>query len=221
MSLQGTTEKVSVGILIFENVEVLDFTGPFEVFSRTRREAGSASRRTEESAPFRTFTVAKEGSTKPISATGNLRVMADHGFSDCPKVDILVIPGGFGTRPLLNDEETIAWIKGAASKAKLVTSVCTGALLLAKAGLLNGKKVTTHWAALDLLAQQGDDIHVERTLRWVEDGDLVTSAGVAAGIDMAFYIVERLCGKGVADETAHYIEYPRRLATDPRSSAYS
>ena len=215
----SAADKLTVCILLFENVEVLDFAGPFEVFSRTRSEAGPQSRRTDETAPFRVITVSKDGSKAPIAATGNLKVMADFGFSDCPDIDILVVPGGFGTRTLLEDQETIAWIQEAASRAKLTTSVCTGALLLAKAGLLSGKKVTTHWAALDLLSQQGDDIHVDRTMRWVEDGDVISSAGVAAGVDMAFHVVERLCGKEIADETAHYIEYPRRAATDPRSSA--
>lgn len=219
MESNDKTAKLAVGILIFENVEVLDFTGPFEVFSRTRLQPGTEARRTEESAPFTVFTVSEKGSETPISATGNLKVTADYGFSDAPKIDILVVPGGFGTRPLLDDEKTISWIQSVASTTKLVTSVCTGALLLAQAGLLKGKKATTHWAGLDTLATIGDDIQVERKLRWVEDGDVISSAGVAAGIDMAFHVVERLCGKAVADETAHYIEYPRRLASDPRSSA--
>eukprot|EP00797_Seminavis_robusta_P002781 Sro1174_g249040.1 Isonitrile hydratase (107) ;mRNA; r:20589-20909 len=104
-----------------------------------------------------------------------------------------------------------------AHTAKLVTSVCTGALLLAKAGLLDGRRATTHWAALELLQQSYPKVEVEKTLRWVDD-EIISSAGVAAGIDMAFHVVESLCGKDVADETAHYIEYPRHLATDPRSS---
>lgn len=99
-----------------------------------------------------------------------------------------------------------------------MTSVCTGALLLAKAGLLDGKRATTHWAALDVL-EEDKTVTVDRKLRWVEDGNVVSSAGVAAGVDMAFHIVERLCGKEVADETAHYIEYPRHAADSPRSSA--
>ena len=211
-------EKLNFGILIFPNVEVLDFTGPFEVFSRTRTEAGTAARRTDETAPFNVFTVSQHGPSDPILATGNLQVIPDFSFDDAPEIDILLIPGGFGTRSLLDHEPTLSWIKSRAAIAKLVTSVCTGALLLAKAGLLNGKRATTHWAGLDLLEAE-DGVTVERALRWVEDGDVVSSAGVAAGIDMAFHVVERLCGKEIADETAHYIEYPRRLDTDPRSSA--
>ena len=202
-------DKLNTGILIFENVEVLDFAGPYEVFSRTRTEPGPDSRRTDDSAPFRVFTVARDRAT--VAATGGLRVEPDHGFDDAPPIDLLVIPGGFGTRPLLEDPSITDWIRSRAAAARHVASVCTGALLLARAGLLQGRKATTHWAALDLLAQTDPTIDVQREARFVHD-DIVTSAGVAAGIDMAFSVVERLCGKEVADETARYIEYPRRGA---------
>ncbi|HVI83724.1 MAG TPA: DJ-1/PfpI family protein [bacterium] len=198
-------DKWNVGIFIFDGVEVLDFAGPFEVFSRTRLMPGAESRRSEESAPFRVFTVAK--SHAPITTTGGLTVIPHHGFADAPKIDLLVVPGGWGTRPLFNDPETLDWIRRTASGARQVTSVCTGSLLLAKAGLLTGRRATTHWNALDLLA--GLDVgKVEPELRVVDDG-IITSAGVASGIDMAFYVVERLYGAGVADETAHYIEHRR------------
>jgi transcriptional regulator GlxA family with amidase domain len=198
--------RQNVGILIFDNVEVLDFAGPFEVFSRTRTVPGPESRRSEDSAPFHVFTVAK--SKAPVSATGGLVVIPHHDFADAPRIDLLVVPGGFGTRPLLNDEETLDWIRRSAAAARQVTSVCTGSLLLGKAGLLEGKRATTHWAALDLLESLGTGASVQRELRVVDDG-VITSAGVASGIDMAFYVVERICGRHVADETAHYIEYRR------------
>jgi len=196
----------SVGILIFDGVEVLDFAGPFEVFSRTRLVPGLASRRSEESAPFRVFTVAK--SAAAITTTGGLRVLPHHAWADAPKIDLLVLPGGVGTRSLLDDPETLDWIRRTAAGARRVTSVCTGSLLLAKAGLLRGRRATTHWGALDLLASLDAGTTVERTLRVVDDG-IISSAGVASGIDMAFYVVERLCGREVADETARYIEYRR------------
>ncbi|HSN88490.1 MAG TPA: DJ-1/PfpI family protein [Thermoanaerobaculia bacterium] len=199
-------ERWSVGILIFDNVEVLDFAGPFEVFSRTRLTPGVESRRSEESAPFQVFTVAK--SKEPVTATGGLVVVPRHGFADAPPVDLLVVPGGFGTRVLLQDEETLEWIRNTAMAARQVTSVCTGSLLLGTAGLLEGRRATTHWASLDLLDTLGVGVTVERTLRVVDDG-VITSAGVASGIDMAFYVVERLFGREVADETAKYIEYRR------------
>lgn len=199
-------DKWNVGILIFDGVEVLDFAGPFEVFSRTRVLPGVESRRSEESAPFKVFTVAK--SRTPISTTGGLQVIPNFAFADAPNIDLLVVPGGFGTRPLLQDAETLEWIRRAAAAARTVTSVCTGSLLLAKAGLLNGRHATTHWGALDLLESLDASAKVERDLRVVDDG-IISSAGVASGIDMAFYVVERLFGREIADETARYIEYRR------------
>ena len=201
--------KWNAGILIFDNVEVLDFAGPFEVFSRTRLEPGPDSRRTDDSAPFHVFTVAK--SAAPVVTTGGLRVLPHFGFAEAPPIDLLVVPGGFGTRALIHDEETLAWIRGVAAKARKVTSVCTGSLLLARAGLLEGRRATTHWGALDLLQSMSDRVKVERDLRVVDDG-IITSAGVASGIDMAFYVVETLFGRAVADETAHYIEFRRAAA---------
>lgn len=198
--------KTQVGILIFDNVEVLDFAGPFEVFSRTRTVPGPESRRSDDSAPFRVLTVAK--TREPVTATGGLVVVPEFGFADAPRIDLLVVPGGFGTRPLLQDEETLEWIRSTAAAAQRVTSVCTGALLLGKLGLLDGKRATTHWAALDLLESVAPAAKVDREQRVIDDG-IVTSAGVASGIDMAFYIVESLCGQAVADETARYIEYRR------------
>lgn len=199
-------ERHNVGILIFDDVELLDFAGPFEVFSRTRLVPGLASRRTEESAPFRVFTVAKTAA--PVTATGGLVVTPHFGFADAPAIDLLVVPGGFGTRGLLDEEETLQWIRLAAAAARRVTSVCTGALLLARVGLLTGKRATTHWGSHDLLGTVDPEIAVVRDERVVDDG-IVTSAGVSAGIDMAFYLVESICGREVADETAQYIEYRR------------
>lgn len=202
--------KHNVAILIFDNVEVLDFAGPYEVFSRTRLVPGPESRRTDDSAPFNVFTVAPSAGT--LRATGGLQVVPDYDFASAPPIDILLVPGGFGTRPLLEDAAALDWIVRVAGTAQVVTSVCTGALLLARGGLLDGKRATTHWLALDLLEQiGGGKVSVERGTRYVDDG-VVTSAGVAAGIDMAFWVVEKLCGREVADETARYIEYPRREA---------
>lgn len=195
----------NIGILIFDDVEVLDFAGPYEVFSRTRLQPGLASRLTEESAPFKVFTVAK--SLDPVVAIGSLEVIPQYQFSNCPPIDLLVVPGGWGTRRLLEDRDTLQWIAVVGAKATKVTSVCTGSLLLAKAGFLAGLRATTHWGALDLLAGIDSTIEVERDLRVVDNGP-ITSAGVAAGIDMALYAVELLCGRAVADDTARYMDYP-------------
>ena len=199
-------DRWTVGILIFDGVEVLDFAGPFEVFSRTRLVPGPEARRSDESAPFQVFTVAKWRA--PISATGGLQVIPHYGFGDAPRIDVLVVPGGFGSRALLEDAETLDWVRRTAGLARRVTSVCTGSLVLGKAGLLRGRRATTHWAALDLLASIDPQVTVERDPRVVDDG-IISSAGVASGIDMAFYVVERLHGREVADETARYIEYRR------------
>jgi cyclohexyl-isocyanide hydratase len=147
-------------------------------------------------------------SQEPVTATGGLVVVPRHGFADTPPIDLLVVPGGFGTRVLLHDEETLNWIRKTAAAARQVTSVCTGSLLLGKAGLLEGRRATTHWASLDLLDSLGAGVTVERSLRVVDDG-VITSAGVASGMDMAFYVVESLFGREVADETAKYMEYRR------------
>lgn len=198
--------QINTGILVFDNVEVLDFAGPFEVFSRTRLIPGVESRRSDDNAPFNVFTVAK--TPAPVTATGGLVVIPRHGFAAAPRIDLLLVPGGFGTRSLLHDAETLDWIRETAGAARHVTSVCTGSLLLGKAGLLRGRRATTHWASLDLLDSLDAGVTVERDLRVVDDG-VITSAGVASGIDMAFYVVETLFGREVADETARYIEYRR------------
>ena len=199
--------RTRVGIFVFENVEVLDFAGPYEVFSRTRLEPGAASRRSDDSAPFEVFLIAP--TPEVVRATGGMRVVPDYSFDDAPAVDLLVVPGGFGTRALLEDASVLDWIRRTAGRAQHVTSVCTGALLLAKAGLLAGRAATTHHGALDLLGEIDPSIRVDRGARVVQDG-VISSAGVPAGIDMSFDVVEMLHGREVADETAHYIEYPRR-----------
>lgn len=199
-------QQVQVGIFIFDEVEVLDFAGPFEVFSRTRLTPGVASRRSEETAPFHVFTIGAE--LRPIVATGGLRVIPDYDFATAPPIDLLVVPGGFGTRALLQDGTVLDWIRRIAAGASRVTSVCTGALLLAQAGLLAGRRATTHWGALDLLASLDPTIRVDAAARVVKDG-ITTSAGVSAGIDMALAVVADLHGQTVADETARYMDYNR------------
>ena len=196
----------NTAILVFDGVEVLDFAGPFEVFSRTRLEPGVESRRRDDTAPFRVYTVAPE--RREVVATGGLRVTANFTYDDAPRADLVVVPGGFGTRALVQHSGTLDWLRRAAVEAKLMTSVCTGAALLARAGLLAGKRATTHWGSCDWLASLDPSITVERGARFVEDG-VITSAGVSAGLDMAFAVVERRCGREVAEETAHYIEYVR------------
>ena len=200
-------DTATVGLLLFDGVEVLDFAGPYEVFSRTRLIPGVESRRSDESAPFRVFTVA--AGVGPVTATGGLRVLPDFDLSAAPSIDVLVIPGGFGTRALLQDVEILTWIRRVAASARRVTSVCTGSLVLASAGLLAGRRATTHWGALAVLGELDPTIRVETHPRVVDDG-IVISAGVSAGIDMALAIVEAMHGRAVADETARYMDYVRQ-----------
>jgi len=199
-------KKINVGILVFHEVEVLDFAGPFEVFSRTRLNSGAESRKSDESAPFNTFTVSMDN--QPVIATGGLKIISDFTLKNSPNIDILIVPGGFGTRTLLNNESLLSWIKTVSGQATTTTSVCTGSLLLAKAGLLEGKRATTHWGAIEALKSISKNIQVIDNRRIVND-EIITSAGVASGIDMAFMIVENLYGEEVASDTAKYIEFHR------------
>jgi transcriptional regulator GlxA family with amidase domain len=195
--------RLTTGILIFNEIEVLDFCGPFEVFSVTRL---STPRKREEPSPFDVFTVAE--TIAPITATGGLRVLPQHSFETCPPLDLLVVPGGWGTRREAENPYVIGWIANQANDAKLVTSVCTGSFLLAKAGLLAGKRATTHWASLERMRATFPDITVEDGLQWVEAGTVLTSAGIAAGMDLALVVVAKLFGDTVARATAKHMEYP-------------
>lgn len=210
----NTTRK-QVGILVFENVEVLDFCGPFEVFSVTR--SGGESGR-DAPPPFNVFLVAER--TSPVVATGGMRVLPDHDLDSCPPMDILVVPGGRGTREEMNNARLLAWIAERAKHVETLASVCTGALLLGSAGLLDGKRATTHWRSLDWMQELFPAVAVDKRRHFVEDGSLITAAGISAGIDMALKVVARHCGEDVARATARHMEYPfpetdeRRIALD-------
>ncbi len=189
----------NVAILLFDDVEVLDFAGPFEVFSVTGQREGEGC--------FDVYTVAQE--RRPVLARNGLSVNPVYSFADCPQPDILLIPGGYGTRREMNNTAMVDWITRHAEGCELVLSVCSGALLLAHAGLLHGLRATTHHSALDELKIVAPPTCVVGRERIVDNGRVILSAGVAAGIDMAFHVVARLLGESVADETADYIEYRR------------
>lgn len=189
--------KKNVGIFIFDNMEVLDFAGPYEVFAITGQRAGEGS--------FQVFTVAeKEG---PVSAVNGLGINPDYSFSNSLPIDILIIPGGIGTRALIKNDTVIAWVKKASAQAELILSVCSGALVLAQAGLLANKNATTHHGCLDLLKELAPSVKVHADKRFLDNGDIITSAGISAGIDMSLYVVARLLGREQALETAHHMEY--------------
>jgi transcriptional regulator GlxA family with amidase domain len=187
----------NLAILIFEDVEVLDFCGPFEVFT-------VASRFTDPPA-FHVVTVAEKPG--PVLTRGGLSVNPHHRLLDCPPPDVLLVPGGQGTRKEMHNPALIEWIKQASTKSELVLSVCTGALLLAKAGLLDGLEATTHHGAIDLLRQTAPKATVHADRRFVDNGRVVCSAGIAAGIDLSLHVVARLLGREVAEKTARQMEY--------------
>jgi transcriptional regulator GlxA family with amidase domain len=195
--------RLRVGILVFPDVEVLDFCGPFEVLSATRLDE---SRRRQDLSPFEVVLVAP--SIEPVKATGGLRVLPDHDLEACPQLDLLVVPGGWGTRSLVDDERVIKWIRAQAHDAELVVSVCTGSFLLAQAGLLEGRRATTHWQSLDRMEQTFPTISVVREQHVVDEGSILTSAGISAGIDLALRVVAKVHGEDVARATARYMEYP-------------
>lgn len=189
-----------VAILLFDNVEVLDFAGPFEVFA----VAGWR----QHPKPFDVYTVAQ--SERTVLARNNLRVEPDYSFATCPTPDVLVVPGGFGTRREQHNADLIGFVQRQAAQAEAVLSVCTGSILLARAGMLEGKRATTHYMAYEALRSAAQCVEVVETARYVDAGKIVTSAGISAGIDASLYLVARLAGEEMAAETAAYMQYEWR-----------
>lgn len=184
-----------IGILVFDDVEELDFVGPLEVFGIAARIAGD----------LELVTLSKNGN--PIRARYGLRVQPDQGLATCPPLDLLVVPGGKGAREVARyDAEILSFIRAHARRAE-TASVCTGALVLAEAGVLNGRRATTHWSELDGLRHY-PEVTVQDHVRFVRDGPVATSAGVSAGIDLALDIVREKYGSETAREVAHIMEYP-------------
>jgi transcriptional regulator GlxA family with amidase domain len=196
-------ERRSVGILVFDGVEVLDFCGPFEVFSVVRLVE---ERRREDPSPFEVILVAERQAV--VTATGGLKVTPDVSLASCPPLDVLVVPGGWGTRRELGNPVLREWIAERGRQVETLTSVCTGAMLLGHTGLLDGRHATTHWRSLDWMSESFPRVTVERNLHVVEDGNVLTSAGISAGIDMALRVVARYHGEAIARATARHMEYP-------------
>lgn len=186
--------EVTIGILLFDDVEELDFVGPYEVFGALRTATGRG----------KLVTIAeKEG---PVRCAKGLRVLPDHSFADAPALDVVLVPGGQGTRREVSNEVLIEWLRKVGADCEWVTSVCTGALLLYEAGFARGKRVTTHWAFVEELRARGD-ITVLDGPRYVRDGNLVTSAGVSAGLDMALWLLGQLHSPEVARRVQRGIQY--------------
>lgn len=186
-------------VLLFDDVDTLDFTGPIEVLSITgQRMTGPV--------PFTVTTVA-ERKDPPITTRSGLSITPYYTYKDAPQANILIIPGGVGARHECNNSATLAFIKEQAQNTTLVVSVCTGALLLGSAGLLDGLRATTHHNALDELAETAPLCTVVRDQRYVDNGKIITSAGITAGLDTALYVVQRLLSVETALETATHMEY--------------
>jgi transcriptional regulator GlxA family with amidase domain len=185
---------MKIGILIFGGVEELDFAGPWEVLTVAGKLTGD----------LEVMTLAP--TLGPVRSAKGLRVLPDLAFEDAPPLDVLLVPGGEGTRRADNVPALVSFIRGAAPACRWVTSVCTGALLLQGAGLLNGKRATTHWAHTDQLEERGG-VTVVRDARYVRDGSVVTAAGVSAGIDMSLWLVGQLFDPATARRVQRTIEY--------------
>lgn len=192
------TGPCTVGILAFDAMEVLDYAGPYEVFN-VAGQAGAAAR----------FEMRAIGTHPgPVTARGGFVVLPPETIDEAAAPDVLVVPGGAGTRPLLHDRDVIDWVRAAAEKAELVLSVCTGALVLAAAGLLDRRRATTHHAAFDELAALSPSTKIDRGSRFVRSSDQVwTSGGISAGIDLSLHVVGLLCGEDVRDEVVEEMEW--------------
>ncbi len=192
-----------VAIYVFPDMEVLDFAGPFEVFTTASRV--QARERSDLPPPFEVFTVAQ--SAGAVQARAGLRVLPDYTIASCPQPDILLIPGGV-VEAELHNEEVIAWVARASTSAAITASVCTGAFILARAGLLAGRRATTHWEDVADLRTAFPDTEVVDNTRWVDEGAVVSSAGIAAGIDMSLHLVARCADAALAEATARQMDVP-------------
>jgi transcriptional regulator GlxA family with amidase domain len=200
-----------VGIVLFNDIEVLDFCGPFEVFSATRL---NEDKRRAEPSPFEVSLISE--TLAPVTATGGMKVIPHYSFEDCPHLDILVVPGGWGTRRELKNPVMLEWLRKRAAEVELLTSVCTGSMLLGFSGLLAGLHATTHWRSLDWMRDSFPDVVVEYEQHVVSDGRVFTSAGISAGIDMALKVVAQYYGTDIAQATAAHMEYPFSISNERR-----
>jgi transcriptional regulator GlxA family with amidase domain len=195
----------TVGIYVFDEVEVLDFAGPFEVFSTASRVVDRD--RAGAGRGFEVLLLADEPRT--VQARGGFPIVCTRAIGEYPALDVLIVPGGVVTREL-ERPAVIAWIAGCARTTVVTASVCTGAFLLARAGLLDGRRATSHWEDIDDLRRMFPALKVEDGLRWIDEGPVVTSAGISAGIDMSLHLVERLGGEELALRTARQMDYDWR-----------
>lgn len=190
-------ERLNVAIYIYDQAEVLDFSGPFEVFSTASRICGSDD-------PFHVFLVSEKGGA--VAARGGFSVNSSYGFHNHPEIDVLIVVGGVHGKEMAK-VQVLDWISRQAKRAKLVASVCTGAFLLAAAQVLTNEDVTTHWQDIPNLRAEYPRLTVCEARPWVDAGRIVTSAGISAGIDMSLHLVSRLCHLELAEKTARQMEF--------------
>lgn len=186
----------TIGIVLYKDFEDLDAIGPKEALTMMAKGSGGE---------WQVVLVSEDG--EPVGSFLGTRYIVDHSFADCPQLDVLLLPGGFGTRPEMENQKMIDFVKTQGGSAEWVTSVCTGALLLHKAGFLEGKRATTHWGAIGELQALGGDTTVVNDERWVHDGNVITAAGVSAGIDMSLYLISLLKDEGAAKRVQQMMEY--------------
>jgi transcriptional regulator GlxA family with amidase domain len=188
---------MNIGIYIYDEAEVLDFSGPFEVFSTAARISGTPD-------IFNAFLVSEKGDT--VTARGNYKVNPHYGFLNHPKIDVLIIVGGVHTGEI-EKQQVLSWIKKQSKNAQIVASVCTGAFILAEAKVLSSQKVTTHWEDIPDLRETYPNLEVIENQRWVDEGEIITSGGISAGIDMSLHLVSKIQSQELAAKTAKQMEF--------------
>ncbi len=191
----------TIGLLLFDRAEELDFVGPFEVFTMFSEVAGKQGRE------FRNNVVLISQSGKDITGAKGMRIGIDYAIDNAPKLDVLCIPGGNGTRAEIHNQRLLDWVAETAAQCTWVTSVCTGSFILAAAGLTENKNITTHWAATEEFYELGLKGNMHKNVRYIDDGNLVTSAGVSAGIDMALWLTGQIYSVELARATQRAMEY--------------
>ena len=187
----------NVGIYLFNKVELLDFAGPYEVFSATSQLNGSEL--------FKVFTISEDGGA--IKSINGLIVIPDYSFDNHPKVDILIIPGGDGTKNEIKKKKVMEWISKTYESADTMATVCSGARIPAVLGLLDGLEATTHHLVIDDVKKLAPKVTIDHTKRFIDNGKIMTSGGISAGIDLALHIVKKLYGEEIAQKTIDYMEY--------------
>lgn len=186
--------ELTIGIVLYPDAEELDWAGPYEVFTMAAIEQD-----------LKVVTIAQEAG--PVRCAKGLRVLADHTFEDAPVLDVVLLPGGQGSRVEMDNPVMLDWLAKAAEPCRFVTSVCTGSILLCRAGLADGCEVTTHWGYISTLRELAPNVTVRENVRYIQDGRIVTSAGVSAGIDMSLWLVGELFSPAHSQRTRHLMEY--------------